>query len=273
MRRTVAGASVPATRTANRATPAARQLEAIAGLDPRNRGTTYQSAGSLLAAYRHPDVLQTTRAGLSAESFLSGANTLYICAPAHRQRELAPLVVALLSSIFEHAATRAAAAGPQQPTLRVLLDELANIAPIRNLPQLLSQASSQGVPIAPVVQSIAQLEERYGDAAQTILANCTTKLFMGPVTDETTRSYLAGLLGHHRDRESQPEPKATPPGAATARRRRTYICKNVHAETGLCDAPRVEAEAVDLAVIAPPQLAVHRLRCVDCGAGPGKRPT
>jgi len=30
---------------------------------------------------------------------------------------------------------------------------------------------------------------------------------------------------------------------------RTYLCKNVHAGTGLCDAPRIDAEAVDLAVI------------------------
>lgn len=30
---------------------------------------------------------------------------------------------------------------------------------------------------------------------------------------------------------------------------RTYLCKNVHGGTGLCDAPRINAEAVDLAVI------------------------
>jgi len=30
---------------------------------------------------------------------------------------------------------------------------------------------------------------------------------------------------------------------------RSYLCKNVHGSTGLCDAPRIDAEAVDLAVI------------------------
>ncbi len=39
------------------------------------------------------------------------------------------------------------------------------------------------------------MRERYRDAADSILANSTAKVFMGPVTDETTRRYLAALLG------------------------------------------------------------------------------
>lgn len=39
------------------------------------------------------------------------------------------------------------------------------------------------------------MRARYRDAADSILANSTAKLFMGPVTDETTRRYLTSLLG------------------------------------------------------------------------------
>lgn len=192
---------------------AQRQLAAVAGLDPRNRGTTYMSAGSLLAAYRHPDVLASARAGFDVRAFLDGApNTLYICAPAHRQRMLAPLVVAILSSVLEAAADRERTAGPLAPTLRILLDEAANIAPLRELPLHLSQAAAHGVRIASVWQSLAQIRDRYADAADTILANSTAKLFLGPVTDEATRSYLERLLGGQtapRDDRRPAPPKVT----------------------------------------------------------------
>jgi type IV secretion system protein VirD4 len=46
-----------------------------------------------------------------------------------------------------------------------------------------------------VWQSLAQMRSRYRDAADSILANSTAKLFMGPVTDETTRRYVTSLLG------------------------------------------------------------------------------
>jgi len=179
-----------------RATAALAQLHGVANLDPRNRGTTYMSASSLIAAYRHPEVLATARRGFRAGRLLDGgAHTLYVCAPSGRQRELAPLIVAMISQILEAAAVRCATHGPLSPTLRVLLDEAANIAPLRDLPQHLSQAAGHGVRIATVWQSLAQARERYHEAADAILANSAAKLFMGPVSDATTCSYLDQLLG------------------------------------------------------------------------------
>jgi len=80
----------------------------------------------------------------------------------------------------------------------VLLDEVANIAPLRDLPAHLSQAAASGVRIATVWQSLGQMQQRYRGGADSILANSTTKLFMGPVTDERTRRYVQGLLGQER---------------------------------------------------------------------------
>jgi type IV secretory pathway TraG/TraD family ATPase VirD4 len=189
----------PTGREAHHARSAAakRQLQGIASLDDRNRGTMYMSAGALLAAYRHPDVLATARSGFDPATFLDGgAHTLYICSPARRQKELAPLVVAMLSSLLECAAYKAAGQGaPLSPTLRILLDEAANIAPLSELPEHLSQAAGYGVRFATVWQSLAQARERYHDAADSILANSTAKLFMGPITDNATRSYVEQLLG------------------------------------------------------------------------------
>ncbi|MEI2702178.1 MAG: TraM recognition domain-containing protein [Baekduia sp.] len=74
------------------------------------------------------------------------------------------------------------------------MDEAANIAPLRELPRHLSQAAGHGIRIATVWQTIAQLEERYRTAADTILANSTTKIFMGPITDEPTQRLLRNNL-------------------------------------------------------------------------------
>ncbi|MGE3449206.1 MAG: type IV secretory system conjugative DNA transfer family protein [Microbacteriaceae bacterium] len=181
--------------TTNRSTAALRQLEGIARLDPRNRGTIFMSAAALLAAYRHPAVQATATDGLTPTDLLDEPNTLYIVASARQQRLLAPLVVAILSSILHAAAERANAAGPLKPTLRVLLDETANIAPIRDLPAHLSQAAGHGVRIATIWQTLAQAHHRYSHAADEILANSTTKLYLGPITDDTTRRNISNLLG------------------------------------------------------------------------------
>jgi len=175
---------------------AVAQLAGVSELDPRNRGTTYMSAGSLLAAYRYPVVSRPGVDEFVVSDFLdSGCETLFIVAGARHQRLLAPLVVGLLSSVFHEAAERARQGPAARPTVRVLLDEAANIAPVRDLPAHLSQAGGHGVRMATVWQSLAQLHDRYRTAADSILANSTSKVFLGPITDEQTRRYVQGLLG------------------------------------------------------------------------------
>jgi hypothetical protein len=109
-----------------------------------------------------------------------------VVASSRQQRLLTPLVVGMISSILNLVAERAnATKEPLSPTLRVLLDEAANIAPIRDLGVHLSQAAGPGVRIATIWQSLAQIHERYARGADDILANSTAKLFLGPVTDHT----------------------------------------------------------------------------------------
>ncbi|MGH2741827.1 MAG: type IV secretory system conjugative DNA transfer family protein [Thermoleophilaceae bacterium] len=137
---------------------AAHQLEAVLGLDPRNRSTTFMSAGHLIEAYRYPEVLRTARPGFSAEEFLNGeANTLYLCASARHQRLLAPLIVAIASAVLERAKEGARSGDPCSPPLRLLLDETANIAPLADLPQQLSEAGGHGIRFATVWQSLGQM--------------------------------------------------------------------------------------------------------------------
>lgn len=185
------------------------QLEAVTRLDDRNRGTTYMSAGSVLAAYRYPRVQQTASPGdLTAEGFFDGRpNTLYLVSADRHQRLLTPLIVAILSSLLHHRAeTRTSTPATR---LRVLIDEAANIAPLRDLPRILSQAAGHDIQIATVWQTIAQLQDGYGRGAETILANSATQIFLGPINDPATRSLLIDTLEPRRAGDASGDSPAT----------------------------------------------------------------
>ncbi|HET6507389.1 MAG TPA: type IV secretory system conjugative DNA transfer family protein [Baekduia sp.] len=184
---------------AAKADAAREQLRAITELDPRNRGTTYMSTGSVLAAYRYPEVQETDEAGFAPDRFLaSAADTLFLVAEDRHQQLVAPLLVALLAALL-HEAIESGAFRDGDRRLRLLLDEAANVAPLADLPRTMSQVAGHGIRVATVWQSLAQMHERYGRGADTIIANSTAKLYLGPITDDATRKHVAGALASRSD--------------------------------------------------------------------------
>ena len=183
---------------------AAAQFEGKHAEDDRNRATTYMSATALLKAYRFPRLqAYTQRDDLTADAFLNGKpNTVYIIAPEHQQELLRPIIVALVSQLYVAAVEKANTGNTPggkyrwDPPLRFLLDEAANIAPLRPLPNYLAQSLGLGIPFVTVWQDLSQLRERYGpDAAGSVLSNSSVKLFLGPISDASTLRYLEQLLG------------------------------------------------------------------------------
>lgn len=175
---------------------AADQLEGVGRRDERNRETTVMSALNLLRAYRFPEVVRCTDGDLTPERFLDGrANTIYVVAAEHDQEVLRPVILALVTAIYRAAIEK----GRNQaldPPLMMLLDEAANIAPVRNLASWLSQCGDHGIIIATLWQSIAQIDNRYGRAARdAICAACTAQMFLPPLADPSTVGYLTELLG------------------------------------------------------------------------------
>ena len=71
---------------------------------------------------------------MTPREFLDGrANTIYVVAAGHDQEVLRPVILALLAATYETAIVRARRDGALQPRLFMLMDEAANIAPVRNL--------------------------------------------------------------------------------------------------------------------------------------------
>jgi type IV secretion system protein VirD4 len=179
------------------AASAAEQLEGVGRRDERNRETTVMSALNLLRAYRYPQVAACARSDLTPERFLDGAaNTIYVVAAGHDQEALRPVILALVAAMYEAAIVKARVSGALDPRLFILMDEAANIAPLRNLASWLSQCGDHGIVIATIWQSIAQIDQRYGRAARdAICAASTAQVFLPPLVEQTSAGYLTELLG------------------------------------------------------------------------------
>lgn len=176
---------------------AADQLEGVGRRDERNRETTVMSALNLLRAYRYPQLAAGDADVLDPEVFLDGhANTIYVVAAGHDQDVLRPVILALITATYQAAVTRARARGSLDPALLLLMDEAANIAPVRNLAAWLSQCGDHGIVIATIWQSIAQIDQRYGRAARdAICAASTAQVFIPPLAEPTSSGYLSDVLG------------------------------------------------------------------------------
>ena len=142
----------------------------------------------------------------------TGANTLYVVAPANDQRRLSGLFTALVSHIVAGAYERSAQAGrPIDPALLLALDEVANIAPLPGLDELASTGPGQGVHLLCVLQNISQAYDRWGrDRAETIIANHRARLFCSGIGDRATLDYLAARSAKKRSRGSQPSSAGSP---------------------------------------------------------------
>jgi type IV secretion system protein VirD4 len=174
-------------------------FEAIALWDDRTRGSVYATAQTVLIAYADPGVLTSAMTTeLRAERLLDGGwHTAYLCAPAHEQRRLQPLFATLVQEIVAHAYDRTTETGkPLDPPLLLVLDECANIAPLRDLATLASTGAGQGIQLVSVFQDMAQIYAVYGrDRAPTIVSNHRAKVILSGVADPQTLDYLARLLG------------------------------------------------------------------------------
>jgi type IV secretion system protein VirD4 len=178
--------------------------DAVWNADDRLRSSLYMTASVALDAYTAPTVIAcSNRDDLSPSWLLDGkAHTAYLCAPQDEQHRLRPLFTTLIASVLSEVYARATRTGrPLDPPLLLVLDEVANIAPLADLDALASTAAGQGVQLVTVVQDIAQLRARWGERAATIINNHRAKLVGTGTSDTDTLEYLARLLGEEEVRQ------------------------------------------------------------------------
>lgn len=167
--------------------------------DDRTRSGIYTTTETVLAAYADPGVLASALLPeLRAERLLDGGrHTAYLCAPAHEQRRLQPLFATVVQEIVARAYEIATETGKLlDPPLLLVLDECANIAPLRELATLASTGAGQGIQLVSIFQDMAQINAVYGrDRAPTIVSNHRAKVMLSGIADAPTLEYVARLLG------------------------------------------------------------------------------
>jgi type IV secretion system protein VirD4 len=179
-------------------------LFASLGRDDRIRSSVYTTLETVLAPYEDPLVAQSAeRPDIDPVSLLEGSHTLYLCGPAHEQARVQGVFSALVSTVVASAVERVQRRGaPLDPPLLVVLDEAANIAPLRDLDTLASTAAGLGIQLVTVCQDLAQLASRYGaDRARTIANNHRAKVILSGIADVGTLDTLSGLAGEQAVRE------------------------------------------------------------------------
>jgi type IV secretion system protein VirD4 len=84
------------------------------------------------------------------------------------------------------------------PPLYMCLDELANIAPIHDLPALISEAGGQRLHVMACLQDLSQARQRWGEtAADGFLSLFQTKLILNGIADPKTLEAISLCLGEY----------------------------------------------------------------------------
>ncbi|MGD0321476.1 MAG: type IV secretory system conjugative DNA transfer family protein [Acidimicrobiales bacterium] len=207
----------------------ADQLAGIAVTEGREQSSIWSTASGVLGAYRSKAALATTVApDFDARSFCDSGGTLYICATGSHQALAAPLVVSLLSEIRDAAyvraaervtrdATSSAPARDRPPPLVLALDEVANIAPLPDLPSIVSEGGSQGVVTLACLQDLSQARSRWGRTAEGFFSLFGTTVLLAGIGDVQTLETLSMLAGEREVQTRSISAPAASSGAGLAR--------------------------------------------------------
>jgi type IV secretion system protein VirD4 len=185
--------------------PAARDaFESIWRLPDETRSRVYGQVPRVIDAYTDPTVKEASvGTQFTAERLLDGlANTVYVSLPAHEQRRLGPLTMALVQDVIELAFERSRDRGaPIDPALLVVLDDAASSAPLPQLDLYAANAGGHGVQLVTAFRHLSQMRARYDDRAEAVFANHRAKIILSGVTDAETLTVLSHLLGDETIRQ------------------------------------------------------------------------
>ena len=183
---------------------AALALDACAARDDRIRSSVTTTLETVLSPFEDPFVsASTSGTDIDVRGLLRRSGTLFLCGPSHEQARVQGLFAALVSSVIAAAVEETARTGRAlHPPLLLVLDEAANIAPIRDLDTLASTGAGLGIQLVTVCQDLAQLAARYdAERSRTIANNHRAKLLLSGVGDLQTLDLISGLAGEQAVRE------------------------------------------------------------------------
>ena len=165
--------------------------------EDRERSSIFSAAADALQAYTSEHALGTGREpNFDPGEFVRCQDTIYIHAPAEAQAAAAPIVCGLLAEIRRHT-YQAHTQGHLHGRVLFALDEVANIAPLEELPQIASEGGGQGLLLLAALQDLSQARERWGHQADGFLTLFGTKLILPGIADTKTLEAISVMLGEY----------------------------------------------------------------------------
>lgn len=188
--------------TSGAATGWAESLDAMLQSDPRTRDSIWQGVSLALAALADPRVLEAVSPSeneqFHPEAFLQDSGTLYLLATGAGAGASSALVAAFIEDLVE-TARRLAARSPGarlDPPVLLALDEIGNLAPLPSLPVLMAEGGGTGLTTMPVLQSMAQAREHWGENAATAIWDASiAKIVLGGASGSRDLQELSTLIG------------------------------------------------------------------------------
>ena len=172
-------------------------LDGIVTTDDRELSGIWSTASGALGGFRSEEALAATcDPDLDPLDLVGSGDTVYIAAPAHHQALVAPLVVGFLDDVRRAAYARdASGAAVGAPPVVLALDELANIAPLPDLPAMISEGGGQGVVTLACLQDLSQARHRWPTRADGFPSLFGTTVVLPGIGDVRTLESLSVLAG------------------------------------------------------------------------------
>jgi type IV secretory pathway TraG/TraD family ATPase VirD4 len=172
-------------------------LDGIVTTDERELSGIWSTTSGALGGFRSEEALAATcDPNFDPLDFVDSCDTVYIAAPAHHQALVAPLVVGLLDDVRRAAYARSASGlGEGKPPVLLALDELANIAPLPDLPSMISEGGGQGVVTLACFQDLSQARYRWPTQADGFPSLFGTTVVLPGIGDVRTLDALSVLAG------------------------------------------------------------------------------
>lgn len=131
-------------------------------------------------------------------AFVTSTDTLILITDDNARTNVAPLTTMLLAEVMDAAKTAAARSmiGRLDPPMRIVGDEIANVAPVPKLPGYLSDSRGSGIQWIVAFQSLAQVTARWGtDQGAELLGNLNASMILGGLQDDDALERFSTLVG------------------------------------------------------------------------------
>ena len=209
-----------------------RTLQQAQSVVEETRSGIWETLRDAIACLTDPDVVDSAlpdaeQPGFDPDAFVRTGGTVYVIGSERRRRRPGPADHRLRPGSPRHrppasASPTVATTGRERltPPFTAVLDEIASICPLPDLPDTLSDSAGRGVLIHYALQSPAQAQARWGKAAATLFDNTTALTILGGLKSEETLKWASLLVGRRleerRSRQTGRELQPTPARSTSA---------------------------------------------------------